>query len=51
MPFTDGVIRPVFVDTDGHQYVVDDGGELVKGVRILADDPQIADGLQTWSSE
>jgi hypothetical protein len=48
--FTDGVVRPVFEDADGGQYVVDTGGERVKGVWILADEPLIARGLRTPSS-
>jgi hypothetical protein len=41
----------VFEDADGGQYVVDEGGKLVKGIWIHADEPLIADGLQTPSSE
>jgi hypothetical protein len=51
VPFTDGSVRPVLEDADGGQYVVDDASELVKGIWILADEPLIAGGLQTPSSE
>jgi hypothetical protein len=44
VPFTDGVVRPVFEHADGGQCVVDDSGEQVKGFWILADEPLTADG-------
>jgi hypothetical protein len=34
----------MFEDADGGQYVANDGGEQVKGIWILADDPFIAVG-------
>jgi hypothetical protein len=40
VPFTDGVARPVY-EEDDRQYVIDDGGERVYGVWILADEPVI----------
>ena len=51
VPFTDGVVRLVFEDADGGQYVVDNGGEPVKGIWVLVDEPLIAGGLKTPSSE
>ena len=41
IPFADGVVRPVFLDADGRQYVLDDNGQPIYGVWIYIDEPQI----------
>lgn len=33
--FDDGVMRPVYEDRPGRQYVIDDGGERVYGVWFI----------------
>jgi len=38
MNFTDGTRRPVFVQLDGRQYVVDDNGVPVHGVWCIPKD-------------
>jgi hypothetical protein len=39
IPFTDGVERDVFLDSDGRQFAADDNGDKVHGYWILMDDP------------
>jgi len=39
--FTDGVSRPVYLDSDGRQFVVDAGGERVHGMWVYVDEPAI----------
>jgi hypothetical protein len=39
--FIDGVTRPVFLDADGRQSVLDDDGQPIYGVWILIDEPEI----------
>ena len=41
--FTDGILRPVFVDAAGNQYVIDRQDRRVFGVWILVDDDDDAD--------
>ena len=41
VPFVDGVPRPVFLNADGRQYVLDDDGQAVYGVWVLIDEPLI----------
>ena len=41
IPFTDGVERPVFLDADGRQFVLDDDGDPVHGMWIYVDEPEI----------
>lgn len=36
--FTDGANRPVYLDTDGRQFVLDDDGQRVYGVWILEEE-------------
>ncbi|HZZ80167.1 MAG TPA: hypothetical protein VFE62_16755 [Gemmataceae bacterium] len=36
--FTDGVIRPVFLDNHHRQYVIDDDGERVYGIWIYREE-------------
>jgi hypothetical protein len=40
--FTDGSQRAVYEDDDGCQFVIDDEGQAVYGVWVLADEPAIA---------
>jgi hypothetical protein len=45
VPFTDGVVRDVYEDADGRQWVVGHDGEKVYGVWLLpADEPVIVGG-------
>jgi hypothetical protein len=39
--FIGGVTRPVFLDVDGRQYVLDDEGWPVYGVWVYVDEPEI----------
>jgi hypothetical protein len=39
IPFTDGIVRPVFLDAGG--YILDDEGQLVYGVWVYIDEPEI----------
>ena len=39
--FIDGVTRPVFLDVDGRQFVLDDEGRPVYGVWVYVDEPEI----------
>ena len=39
--FVDGITRPVFLDVDGRQYVLDGDGQDVYGVWVLIDEPLI----------
>ena len=39
--FTDGVLRPVFLDADGRQFVLDDDGDRAYGEWIYVDEPEI----------
>jgi len=38
---TDGVSRPVYLDSNGRQYVVDAGGDRVHGTWVYVDEPAI----------
>jgi hypothetical protein len=44
VPFTDGVLRPVYLDADDRQYVFDWGGKPVYGVWMLGDEPVVVGG-------
>ena len=39
--FIDSITRPVYLDADGQQYVIDDDGEPVYGSWIYIDEPDI----------
>jgi hypothetical protein len=39
--FVDGVARPVYLDADGRQYVLDDDGQPVHGTWLYIDEPEI----------
>jgi hypothetical protein len=41
IPFTDGTVRPVFLDTAGRQFILDDEGQPVYGVWVYIDKPEI----------
>ena len=41
IPFIDGVVRDVFLDTDGRQFVLDNFGQRVYGAWIFIDEPEI----------
>jgi hypothetical protein len=41
IPFVDGVSRPVYLDADGRQCVLDDDGKPIYGVWIYIDEPEI----------
>jgi hypothetical protein len=42
VPFVDGITRPVFLDEDGRQYVLDeDDGQPIYGVWLLIDEPEV----------
>jgi hypothetical protein len=41
IPVMDGATRPVFLDVDGRQYVLDDEGRPVYGVWVDIDEPEI----------
>jgi hypothetical protein len=41
IPFIDGIPRPVFLDMDGRQYVLDNDGNPVYGSWIYIDEPLI----------
>ena len=39
--FLDGITRPVFLDLDGRQFVLDNDGQPVYGFWVYIDEPQI----------
>ena len=41
VPFVDSAIRPVFLDDDSRQYVLDDAGQPVHGTWVYIDEPEI----------
>jgi hypothetical protein len=41
IPFLDGISRPVYLDADGRQYVLDDDGQPGYGVWVHVDEPVI----------
>jgi hypothetical protein len=43
VPFIDGINRPVFLDANGRQFVLDDDGQPVFGTRVYIDEPLILD--------
>ena len=45
IPFVDGVSRPVFLDEDGRQYVIDNDGNRVYGVWIYIDEPDVVEWI------
>jgi len=40
IPFIDSIVRPVFLDANGRQYVLDNDGDRVYGVWINVDEPE-----------
>jgi hypothetical protein len=40
IPFVDGVTRPVYLDADGRQFVLDVDGTPIYGVWVLIDEPE-----------
>ncbi len=49
IPFVDGGTRPVYLDADGRQIVLDDDGQPVYGVWVYVDEPDyvFVDGRPT----
>jgi hypothetical protein len=47
VPFIDSAIRPVFLDEDGRQYVLDDDGQPVYGMWVYIDEPEIVEAGPT----
>jgi hypothetical protein len=41
IPFTDGIVRPVFLDAGGRQYILDNEGQPLYGVWVYIDEPEI----------
>jgi hypothetical protein len=41
VPFIDGVFRPVFLDLDARQCVLDDDGQPIYGVWVYIEEPEI----------
>ena len=41
IPFLDGTTRPVYLDADGREYVLNDDGQPVYGEWIYLDEPEI----------
>jgi hypothetical protein len=56
IPFIDGIVRPVFLDVDGRQYVLDNDGNAVYGSWIYVDEPLIVraatdrGSTESWAS-
>lgn len=45
IPLMGGVTRPVYLDADGRQYVLDDNSRPVHGVWVYIDEPMIVDAI------
>ena len=41
IPFTDGIVRPAFLDAGGRQYVLDEEGQPMYGMWVFIDEPEI----------
>jgi hypothetical protein len=41
IPFTDGIVRPAFMDAARRQYILDEDGQPAYGVWVYIDEPEI----------